>query len=93
MTDRIEPALTPEQWIEHREALNDDGYGYQAVPYWEGLAGQAGAIAVANDLLPDSDPRKITRERITLLRDPAYRETEQMAFIDALASYLPPEGT
>lgn len=56
-------------------------------------------IALANATLPDSDPRKITREKIAELRDAievvanATRdEASNLAFLDALSSYLPPEG-
>ena len=71
-------------------------------------------IAIANAALPDSDPRKITRDMVTLLRRIAYTEVAEedgegsydsanlfegkemdalMELADALASYLPPEGT
>lgn len=58
-------------------------------------------IALANAALPDSDPRKITREKIALLRIEhisecdgdvcEYPTRELAAFADALESYLPPE--
>ena len=61
-------------------------------------------IAVANNDLEDSDPRKITRHSVWIIRklaDDMYdlmhpgalgfqREARQLA--DALESYLPPEG-
>lgn len=60
-------------------------------------------IAAANDRLPDDDQRKITREKVALMRyaiglavgnmggDEAPDAVSATAFLDALASYLPPE--
>lgn len=55
-------------------------------------------IAAMNDHLPDSDPRKITREQVFALRyaseygDSAdFPELKRLA--DALESYLPPGNT
>lgn len=60
-------------------------------------------IALANDAIPDSDRRKITREKIRLLRDRAFiakrvndatskeADAELMALADALESYLQTE--
>ena len=61
------------------------------------------AMAVANDALSDDDPRKITREKIEMIRAAAnsvadevvegsHRVTDLRAFADALESYLPPES-
>lgn len=101
MTDKIEPALTAEEWTSPADAL--DGYfdlrdGVVDVR----LGGAHGGgdlvgdtrklIAFANAALPDSDPRKITRERIALLWSAASRAGESdVVFIEALESYLPPE--
>lgn len=62
-------------------------------------------IAFANAALPDSDPRKITRETVATLRNHAYYSKHGdahgrlamtadalAALADALESYLPPEG-
>jgi hypothetical protein len=59
----------------------------------------AAAIAALNDELPDDDRRKITREKIELLRgavwltemDTAEQVAANVRFLDALESYLPPE--
>lgn len=66
MIEFIEPALTPEEWaavLAHPEA-----------PFaWIEQTGDRphAAIALRNFMLPDSDPRKITRERIAALRSAA----------------------
>lgn len=91
MSDKIESALTAEEWKERRVrfvglpelVLHDDGDGMELVVYagdciWEKLKfNQAPAIdlpsliALANAALPDSDPRKITREDVEVLRSAA----------------------
>jgi hypothetical protein len=101
MTDRIEPALTAEEWASIQAG---NGIPYMTrcsvVDDLRGLddGDTHAAIAYANHLLPDSDPRKITRERIAAMRntvtnlslvDPDGEVVD--AFADALASYLPPE--
>jgi hypothetical protein len=54
-------------------------------------------IALANAALPDSDPRKITREILERIRevvkqsDIAYESDDVDTFVNALESYLPPE--
>lgn len=125
VTTKIEPALTAEEWT---LALDEDvreGLAYEVTYLW-GQSRPAGAIALANAALPDSDPRKITRAKIRLLRialagwdgvgtDPDENDawinaTDDRiappveyfgdapggdgldAFLNALASYLPPEG-
>lgn len=55
----------------------------------------AALIALLNDSLPDSDPRKITRERINLAREAfdvldGKAEDDLAVFLDGLESYLPP---
>jgi hypothetical protein len=75
MTDRIEPALTEEEWANNGE---DVVGGYLD---WEsGVIDTSGTyvsrgprfipalIALANAALSDSDPRKITREMVDDLR-------------------------
>jgi hypothetical protein len=94
MSEKIEPALTPEQWkIAHTGAIDVCGLYYQG----DG----AMAIAIINAELPDTDPRKITREWIQHLRTASdrvedlegdgtvWRALDRIA--DALQSYLPPE--
>jgi hypothetical protein len=114
MTD-IEPALSAEEWAKHRGEWKQlrgivDHAAPQGVPVV--LMGDEDGrplvlsadrlpafIAAANDLLPDSDPRKITRAMVRHLRDvighdeASYAEIQQAeAFLDVLACYLPPEG-
>ena len=89
MSEKIEPALSAEEW---RDLL-------EGMPV--GTFDDAAAIALANHSLADDDPRKITRERIETLRSAMelavegrrhYRpaEGDALAFLDALESYLPP---
>lgn len=91
MSEEIEPALTADDWA--RELSVADLHPFLDTEK---------IIAVANAALPDSDPRKITRERIALLRvelgwaeNAEYsNDPEARRFLDALESYLPPtEGT
>lgn len=92
-TEPIEPALTAEDWA------NPSGIGlYDLCVRWE-PDGLPKIIALANADLPDSDPRKITREKLAGLRV-ALSTTSRPAdvynrvggaFLDALESYLPPE--
>lgn len=108
-----EPAFAAHEWddvLRHpilsiSEAL--DGPGGVLVSVLTGPRDRnkalARVIASANAALPDSDPAKITRERIALLREceqsanSVYPLTlsdadvaSLRAFIDALARYLPP---
>lgn len=59
----------------------------------------AAIMAMANDALPDTDPRKITWALVKHLRDTAYTAADGYSgptwladLADALASYLPPES-
>ena len=89
MTERIEPALTPEEWADGPD-LDGDCFC---------TADQAYRIAIANQRLSDTDPRKITRDKLDSIRSTLkaadgewYQDvSDDMAFLDALASYLPPE--
>lgn len=97
MSEKIEPALTSQQWAEvesydgplfYDEAIQN--CPPESLPY---------LIALANAALPDSDPRKITREKVDALRitllnkgsafGKGFGLVNQIA--DALSSYLPPE--
>lgn len=66
---KIEPALTPEEWAsvegERREQTTTRQLEVDAI-----VARQdpASTIAVYNAALPDSDPRKITRERMRAVK-------------------------
>jgi hypothetical protein len=124
MADRIEPALTAEEWARIGCAparVYSDGYGdpdvvvlfssdgwvtaksIRADAYRDGALNvkvadrPAAVIALLNAALPDSDPRKITRERLARLHYFVENETtndpgdDALQFLDALASYLPPE--
>lgn len=97
MGDKIEQALTKDEW-EH--ALDPDvreSLAYEVTYLW-GKTRPGAAIALANAALPDSDPRKITREIVEAIRK-AYLEFGQtnettdriLEIADALESYLPPE--
>jgi hypothetical protein len=87
MTDRIEPALTPEEWEEARTKgpLRPDADDwYQFTMSGRPSAGHAvKSIAVLNDALPADDQRKITRQRLWDLREVAALAR------DALAPYGP----
>lgn len=77
MTDRIEPALTPEEWrissaalrpqfaIQELQGLYDSNGDAQPLD----VADMPRVIALANAALPDSDPRKITRHQLFCLRE------------------------
>jgi hypothetical protein len=105
MTERIEPALTAEEWASIQAG---NGIPYMTrcsvVDDLRGLddGDTHAAIAYANHLLPDSDPRKITREMVDDLRMAAsglrheYGSVDEDAasvdrVSDVLESYLPPE--
>lgn len=91
------PALTAEEWA----ALRKDAQHRKA--WAAGILARGGPlqiIALCNDELPDSAPRKITREKIARLRDAIveadanevepHRWDDLSAFADALEAYLPP---
>jgi hypothetical protein len=81
----IEPAFTPEEWKDL-----PDSYGLCVE--WDG--NEAKIIALANDSLPDSDPRKITRKTLDSIwgEDGGWVPVEYTRKIAAaLKSYLPPE--
>lgn len=102
MADKIEPALTSEEW--RKPSLDiiaeqiTDQYGHIE---WDPHSPEK-VIAAANALLPDSDPRKITREMVAFLRSwqkecaESYNSNMEddaptfAALADALESYLPP---
>jgi hypothetical protein len=120
MTDRIEPALTSEEWraIEDVECVDDDAPGNKVgielvygdpsdeltprirvedgkVSIRDGVSETAEVpiavvIAIANDALPDTDQRKITRDAVADLRYAAYmlmevsREADSEAEMESL---------
>jgi hypothetical protein len=100
MTDRIEPALTPDvwrYWLRDRDdparavATACDAVSFDLRQKPERL------IALANAALPDPDPRKITHTTVARLRflrgafHPDDKVHDWLApLADALESYLPP---
>jgi hypothetical protein len=98
MADRVEAALSAEEWAVHRAQMEADDFGYNAIPYWAGLRGAPAAIAIANDVLDDSDDRKLTDRHVAMLRDAArvaelegLEHRDLLVLADVLESYLPPE--
>ena len=112
MADHIEPALSAEEW----EAPQDVVDGYidlevsgvvdVTIDSKRNPRGTRALIALLNHDLPDSDPRKITREAVELLRGIVAdtREGEKLGerwgvfdpdaverLADALEAYLKPE--
>lgn len=102
MTDRIEPALTAEEWARGGK------FGHVTLDSWrEHPERIPGTIALANAALPDSDPRKITRKMVDYLCELANDEDDARAMgeqtqvdtirvraiASALAAYLPPNQT
>lgn len=94
MTDRLEPGsvLTTAQWERIRELKADGHLDRALLAMGTQELGLAGLIAAANEALPDTDHRKITREKLRYVRQlMGVHEDEEREFLDALASYLPPE--
>lgn len=95
MSEKIEPALTPEQWRDSDRTITEM---VGALP--ERAEDMVSLVALANAALPDSDHRKITREMVGRLRWAASHAGESNggaqqcidAIADALESYLPPEN-
>jgi hypothetical protein len=99
----IEPALTAEEWVRARAFLPFRDPRNVAELTHAPKGRLAAEIALANAALPDSDPRKFTREHVTLLHRIASMARDMSAIGDSwdaraldtlagsLASYLPPE--
>lgn len=103
MSDRIEPALTSKQWAELAQDRE------RVVMLYGDMIGEdanvcAEIIAYNNAVLPDTDPRKITREDVLILHECCESansvyplvltdaQTKRLAYLTAaLDSYLPPE--
>ena len=92
MAEKIEPALTAEEWAENERHSID-----YMIESRSGRCEYAKVVALANWAL-DDDPRKITRETIDgLLRvaddlaTPDRHSRPLYALARALESYLPPE--
>lgn len=91
----VEPALTPEQW----ETVRRDRVRVEDIVHpIMFTADMPCVIAVANDALPDSDPRKLRRRHVVALRSvlrqnpdnlPAYGEPLHQ-LCEALDAILPP---
>ena len=103
MSEKIEPAMTQAQW-EHMK--REHSAGIALLPGAGNAQQCASMIAAYNDALPDSDPRKITRDDIEALRricrSAVYQFQKSTGAVlpdgkvveriaDALESYLPPE--
>jgi hypothetical protein len=71
MTEHIEPALPPEDWAMHAESAADENVALQEYLSWHTVR-PVQSIALANAALPDTDPRKITREMVEAMRYAAY---------------------
>jgi hypothetical protein len=99
---RIEPALTAAAWV---DVVAGNGipyaYGSSVLDELSILEGSdvPAAIAYLNSRLPDDDPRKITREKIRLMKNEVHannvcgvdsRHFPLMQFAWALESYLRP---
>jgi hypothetical protein len=103
VSEKIEPALTPEEWnrpLRPSIASPSASSGTVVVDTYIADAARRvpAAIAILNQLLPDSDPRKITRATVQRLRRTAYDAPDGYSgptwladLADALESYLPPE--
>jgi hypothetical protein len=90
MTDNIGPVLTAEEWAEVRApnaGMQDGnlaqsferGSSYIDTHFWDDEQRKSAPIliALANAALPDTDPRKITREWVKALRAAAFALREQ----------------
>jgi hypothetical protein len=100
MTDRIEPALTRDEWTKVLEDITDAALhlGWAEAEVQWLTTERAGLLALTNHLLPDSDPRKIRRRHVVALRSvlhqnpdklPGYGEPLQQ-LCEALDAILPP---
>lgn len=101
MTDRIEPVLSASEWALAKHCYGTNEERTLALlchrdGNWKSKEYQPILIALANAALPDSDPRKITRETVRAILaarttypfgSASHRELIQIAA--ALASYLP----
>lgn len=104
MSDKTEPAMSAEAWAwwrTERELPPERRHMTESFDLQAANAPLAEIIAKANDILPDSDHRKITREKLHALCECALAtenefssdESASLAFLDALESYLPPAST
>ncbi len=100
MPDEIEPALTPSEWTRAADNAEAENGGRQVMASMAWQVKRFGAvIALANSALPADDPRKITHAKLDGLRAAIASTSDPHAvysrvgteFLDALASYLPPE--
>jgi hypothetical protein len=106
MSEKVEPALTPEQW---RQRGTDVAYlAHDGVWIYPGspevlVSGRdiPALVALANAALPHGHPGKLTRTHVNWLREEADVLKRNGAgagalmateIADALESYLPPEG-
>ncbi len=94
---KIQPALTAQQWNDYRERRLTMDPGLDDIIAHPDPEFPARAIAIANDQLPEGDPRKITMPRLMRLRDAADQLDQHggpspawdlRRIADVLASYL-----
>ena len=65
---KIQPALTAEEFDDFQSALNDGATAAGAVIFYAERYEWAKVIFCANHALPDDDPRKITRADVECLK-------------------------
>jgi hypothetical protein len=99
MTDTITPALSAEEWAARRAGATDIYSTFVAADSPDEFFY---LIACLNDHMPDSDPRKITRDQVDALADVADKATVRhwhdahyaaphiRALVAALRALLPP---
>lgn len=101
MTQPKQSAISQLDWDQLRRDVGiATSGGGSAVKGYDNLPNDVTVIAVANFFLPDTDPRKLTHERLDDLRlalanlaaHQKSDESEATAFIEALRTYLPPRG-
>lgn len=99
--DKVEPALTAQQWAEWKREIARAGGVVDDTLYNDTVGKDAAecayVIALNNDALPADDKRKITREDVANLRGIlsgdawAVAKADIARLADALESYLPLE--
>ena len=107
MSDKIEPALSAAQWADllgparrdHDEMAKNELEHVQMCNICLAQYGLRATIAICNAGLRDDDPRKITHGMLdqlagalSIAEDHTRDESDNLAFVEALRSYLPPES-
>jgi hypothetical protein len=83
----IEPALTAEEWVRARAFLPFRDPRNVAELTHAPKGRLAAEIALANDALPDTDPRKITRDFVFDMRETAALARDALAVYGAPATW------